>query len=350
MIGYIFLIAVIVLIGFLLFSYKYSELYNNIALDKCYPPVSIDFLKKYSGDSKMFDVESIVNPLPGKNKAISCSLFCKDVNIQKESDQHSPDMSPNGKWYNRYMKPFIENMLDKFPQTEFYKNGWKMRLYLANDLASKYLNLFSKYNKFLEIYVMKSSSIGAVPGTLWRYLSYGDQSLDMVLVMDIDSPPINDLYKYVKKFNNYPKHLMFKLDYGSPVVIAKDTDAVNNAVILGQRHLVRPKLLGLKNIKDIMSEFIRYRINAPKPNLYGDNDKENVCNKSYGQHIYGWGNNWLMYCFDERFLKHVIFYYIVQKGGMVSLYDKKILDEYPEEYDYAMKINRNNVYIDNKSV
>jgi hypothetical protein len=346
MIYYIFLILAIILIGLLYFSFSSNESYNNnIQLDKCYPPVSIEFLKKYQGHTKLFDIESVVNPLPDKNNAISCSLFCKDVNILNESEQHTPDMSQNGKWYIKYMKPFLENILDKFTETEFYQNGWKITLYLANDLSEKYLNLFSKYNKFLEIYVMKNSSFGAQPGTLWRFLSYGDQSLDMVFVMDIDSPPINHMYKYVKIFNKYPNHIMFKPDYGFPVVIAKDTDAINNTLILAGQNFVRPKLLGLKNIKEIMSSFITYRIQAPKPNFYGDNDKENICNKSHGKHNYGWGNNWLMYGFDERFLKHVIFYYVVEKGGMLSLYDKKTLYQYPEEYNYVMKTNPNNIYI-----
>jgi hypothetical protein len=346
MIEYIFFVLTIVLIG-VLFSYKYNECYSDIELDRCYPPVTIEFLKRYNDNkdiNKLFDVEYVVNSLPMIDKAISCSLFCKDVNIHRESEENSPDMSENGKWYKKYMKPFIENMLDKFPQTEFYKNGWKMRLYLANDLGGKYIDMFSKY-KYLEIYVMRSSSIGAVPGTFWRYLSYGDQTLDMVLVMDIDSPRIDGIYKSFKEFKKYPNHLMFKLDYGRPNVIGKDTDAVNNAVILGQRHFVRPRLLGLNDIKEIMGAFITYRSRMSNQ-FYGEKDRENVCNKPYEKHIYGWGNHYLMYCFDERFLKHVIFYYIVEKGGMVSLYDKKILYQYPEEYNYAMKANRNNVYID----
>jgi hypothetical protein len=349
---YIFLIfAVIILIGLLYFSSRSNQSYNNkeLELDKCYPPVTVEFLKKYQGNSKideLFDIESVVNPLPSINNAICCSLFCKDVNIHNESQQNTPDMSEGGKWYIKYIKPFIENILDRFPETEFYKNGWKMRVYLANDLSEKYLNLFSNYNKFLEIYVMKSSSFGAQPGMLWRFLSYGDESLDMVLSMDIDSPPIDHFYKYVKIFNKYPNHIMFKPDYNCPVVIAEDTDAINKTLILGGQHFVRPKLLGLKNINEIMSSFITYRINAPNPNLYGDHDKENICNKSYGQHIYAWGNHYLMYGFDETFLKHVIFYYIVEKGGMVSLYDKKVLEQYPEEYNYVMKTNPNNIYID----
>ena len=44
-----------------------------------------------------------------------------------------------------------------------------------------------------------------------------------------------------------------------------------------------------------------------------------------------------MYGFDERFLKHFIFYYIVEKGGMISLYNEDSLSEFPKEYDYAMK-------------
>ena len=30
-------------------------------------------------------------------------------------------MSETGKWYIKYMKPFIDNMLDKFLETEFIK-------------------------------------------------------------------------------------------------------------------------------------------------------------------------------------------------------------------------------------
>ena len=312
------LVILIFVIIFLLFLYVIINKKSvSIDIEKCYPPIGVNFLKKYEGNKeidKWFDVESVVNPLPYIKDAISCSLFCKNVNNRYENEGECPDMSEDGKWYKKYMEKFID-ILDNFESTGFYKNNWKIRLYLAKDISNKYLDMFVKY-KYLEIYIMKSSSIGAQPGMLWRFLPYGDTSLDMVGVIDIDITvkEFNDFYKSVKLFDKYPYYMMLKTVYGYPSEISENEDEadsksesgtkpINHTLILGGMYLLRPKLLGLNNIKNIMSAFMNYRMKSSN-NLYGDNDSENICNKPIRRHIYGWGNHWFMYGFDERFLKH----------------------------------------------
>jgi hypothetical protein len=344
---YKILIILLLLIIFYLFIHKtenFSD--NNIELDKCYPPVSIDFLKKYENNnddiSEMFKIDRIINFLPDKTKVISCSLFCKNVNIHYENELPQPDSSIESKWYKKYMISFLNN-IDSFSTSELVNNGWKIRIYLANDLENTYINLLSR--PYVEIYVMKSSSIGAQPGTLWRYLVYSDNAIDMAGIIDIDEP-LDNIYKLINIFNQYPNHLLIK-QYETPVIISPNSDHINNAIIRGGGHIIRPKLFNL-NIANIMAAFIRYRMNVSKsstPNFYSDIDEENICNKLFDKHIYGWGNHWFMYGFDERFLKHVIFYYIVEKGGMITLYNNNQIENYPAEYNYSKKINPNNIFI-----
>ena len=243
----------------------------------------------------------------------------------------------------KYMISFLNNM-DGFGTSELVNNGWKIRIYLANDLANdEYIKLLSR--PFVELYIMKSSSIGAQPGMLWRHLIYGDNTIDMAGIIDIDEP-LDNIYKLINIFHQYPSHLLIK-QYETPVIISSNSDHINNPIIRGGGHIIRPKLFNL-NMEHIMVAFIRYRMDVSKsstPNLYGDEDKENICNKSIDKHTYGWGNHWFMYGFDERFLKHVIFYYIVEKGGMITLYNNNQIKNYPTEYNYTMKINSNNIFI-----
>ena len=344
---YKILIILLLIIIYYLFINKTEKFsVNEIELDKCYPPVTIDFLKKYENNedeiSDYFKINKIINPLPDKTKVISCSLFCKNVNIYYENELPEPDSSIESKWYKKYMGVFL-NTLDEFEKSELLNNGWKIRIYLANDLENTYINLL--YRPYVEIYIMKSSSIGAQPGTLWRYLVYSDNSIDMAAIIDIDET-LDNIYKLINIFDEYPNHLLIK-QYETSVQINKDLDNINNAIIRGGGHIIRPKLFNL-NIADIMASFIRYRMDVSKsstPNLYGELDKENICNKSISKHIYGWGNHWFMYGFDERFLKHVIFYYIVEKGGIVTLYQTEQIEKYPAEYNYTLKINSNNIFI-----
>lgn len=323
----------------------------NIQIDICYPEVSIDFLKKYETSDEYndeiddyFTVDKIINKLPNITNAISVSLFCKNINNHYENELESPDNDIDSVWYKKYMQSLINN-INSFGESELVKNNWKFRIYLANDLATKkYIYLLSR--PFVEIYIMKSSSIGAQPGMLWRFLSYSDKTLEVVLVIDIDDTIENIFYK-IPIFNEYPNHIMLK-SYNIPVKVSEDTDIINNAVIIGSMQIIRPKLFNL-DISSLMAAFIRYRMDISRtnnPNFYGEKDTTTICNKPLGKHIYGWGNHWFMYGFDERFLKHVIFYYIVRKGGMVSTYDKELFKKYPEEYNYVMSVNSKNVFIE----
>jgi hypothetical protein len=343
----ILIIILLILIIYYLFIKKTEKFsVNEIEINKCYPPITIDFLKKYENNddiSEMFKIDRIINPLPDKTKVISCSLFCKNVNVHYDNELPQPDSGIESNWYKKYMISLLNN-IDAFGTSELVNNGWKIRIYLANDLANdEYINLLSR--PYVEIYIMKSSSIGAQPGTLWRYLVYSDNAIDMAGIIDIDEP-FDNIYKLINIFNRYPNHLLIK-QYETPVIISPNSDHINNAIIRGGGHIIRPKLFNL-NIEHIMTAFIRYRMDVSKsstPNLYGDEDKENICNKPIDKHIYGWGNHWFMYGFDERFLKHVIFYYIIEKGGMITLHNNNQIENHPAEYNYTMKINSNNIFI-----
>ena len=78
---------------------------------------------------------------------------------------------------------------------------------------------------------------------------------------------------------------------------------------------IYPKLLKI-NIKTLIINFILYNIFRSKseyPNKIFDYEEDTYFNKKIYDKEYSWGGFWTIYGFDEKFFKHTLFPYIVEK-------------------------------------
>ena len=230
-----------------------------------------------------------------KDKCISISLFKKNVD-NTYNNQYNVD---NNKWMNKYYKSLIENL------NTYNTNNICVNLYLANDLKN-YIPELSKYN-FLNIFLMKSSSIGAQPGMLWRFMDITNKSYKKIFIADIDENWhwVNNLDK-----KNYP-HKLITLKPGDVLICNNPyIPAYNFATIIGSHILVNPIKFDY-NIIDIMKGFIsicKQREKSINPYCFDDDGIITLWNQPTCENSFGWGRRITVYGFDEFFLKHVIYY------------------------------------------
>jgi len=319
-----------------------SELYSIIDLDYLSDFINnkIDNIKpKKKYIVSMFEIETIINPCSQKN-CISISLFCQNVDNKDNTKDNLQDYkNKKSKWYLKYYTKLI-NFISDFNKSKYYAN-FKIRLYLENQLDCFITELASS-SSHIEIYYMKENSIGASPGALWRFLTFDDKNLDVVFCSDIDEVFNDHIPKKLDIFMNNNKTLgRYFGYYNNDIRIDKNNinSPLNYTVCVGSCICIRPKLLDI-NIKDIMCNYILYRINrysASKPYEEFDDKNTEKYNKPIGDHIYGWGGYWTMYGFDEKFWKHTIFPYLVKKGQVLSWIQKN--------HNLSLCTNSDNPYI-----
>jgi len=317
--------------------------YHAETLEEIRYPVSIDFLSQYidsGGDSisSYFSVAKVINGRPDILNAISTSLFCKDVDSRGDTDTITPSFAPGSRWYNKYMQSLVNNIKTVFKDPVF-AIGWKLRIYVAYDISQMDPIMKQLSHPRVEIFVMTSSSVGAQPGMMWRFLACGDRSLNLAFVLDIDEE-MRHKSRFITLFAKYPDKLLMKQS-GKIVRVSASSDSMNATIIIGSFSLWRPKLLDL-DLARLMGAFMRYRVSmssTSEPWAYFPSEPKTVWNSAVDKHVFGWGNHWFMYGFDERFLDHVLFYHVAAKGGIVSPTSTQYA--FPEVYDYLLKIPGN---------
>jgi hypothetical protein len=228
-----------------------------------------------------------------KSNCLSISLFHKNVNNTYENEFPKNEVE----WKHKYYDSLIRN-LNTYKYTNMCVN-----LYLANDLK-EHLPTFLKY-PFVNVFVMKSSSIGAQPGMLWRLMELTNSKYTKVFVADIDEPWdwVNGFYPYSHKVCTVNQKDV--LICNSPY-----TPAYNFATIIGSHIMVTPSKFNY-NIVDVIKGFIslcKKRETSNRPWGFDDTDPITLWNHPVRNHIYGWGRIITMYGFDELFLKHVIYF------------------------------------------
>ena len=295
----------------------------------------------------LFDINHIYQPCKQVN-AISLCLFCqrpdnkiKDPPINEYSLSYRDKTSH---WYVKYYKSLIQFIKD-FNKSKYYKT-FKIRLYLENKLK-RFIPQLLKLSNHLEIYYMKTNSIGAQPGTLWRFLAFDDKRLNIVFSSDVDelfNNHITNMLDYfildkmtIGRVIGYPIHgfRIDKCDINSPL---------NYTPCQAGTLVVRPKKINI-SIKNTIINYILYRVDRIKSNKpweeYDDKNTE-LYNKPIGDHLYGWGGNWTMYGFDEKIWKHTLFPYFVKRGEVFTRachnFDQLILDLPP---DHCIMIDYN---------
>ena len=290
-------------------KFEWSNCQNNVEIDKYdhenikrrYTEISIQECLKHSDRNYMdwFVIESkIMKSI--KNNCISISLFRKNVDTTFEN-QYPVD---ENKWNTKYYKKLIRN-LDNF--TNF--RDFCVNLYLANDLKHL-IGKFSKY-RFLNIFLMKSSSIGAQPGTLWRFLDMTNKSYDSVYICDIDESW--DWVNYWFHNINLDRYILCTITPEDNIISKNPYSPCRNfATIIGSHIKINPSAFHF-NLIDVMVGFIvlcKKREKSRNPYCFKDNDQVTCWNHPIGDKLHGWGRCITAYGFDELFLKHVIYYYV----------------------------------------
>jgi hypothetical protein len=231
------------------------------------------------------------------DQCISISLFKKNAN-NTYPDQYKVD---EGNWFTKYYEYLIFNL------NNYSNDGICVNLYLASDLT-EYIPSLQKY-KFLNIFLMKSASIGATPGTLWRFMDISNRSYKAVYVLDIDddwrSCPV---LQYPVRKNEHKICTMTPRDG----LICRDPyiPAYNFATILAGEIKANPSKFNY-DIVEVMKGFIGLcskRALSSNPYGFQDDDPITFWNQPVGDHKLGWGKIIPKYGFDELFLKHVIYY------------------------------------------
>jgi hypothetical protein len=263
-------------------------------------------------DAKYFKIARVVNPLPEFKKAIGMSLYCKNKKNRYVDEHIDPSTEPGGHWYTTSFQPvldIVEHVTSRQDMKEF-----KVRVYLAADLAENKSLLQQLDNSRIEIYIMAHASVGAQPGEMWKLLAWEDTALECACILDGlgegDGPSekvlaclyLQDLY------NAYPNHALFKL-YGED---------------LARFALVRPNQVGNKYpISSLMHAYFAHESTLTRT---PDMPKK----------------HWHAEGFDAQFLSHVILPALLKDGSVVSFGVKEVVDAYPDEEDLMMKKHPNN--------
>jgi hypothetical protein len=264
-----------------------SRRYKRISIQRCLENLNNDY-------DNWFEVEKeYINCI--KDKCISISLFFKNVDnsYDNEYDIHFD------RWNTKYYGSLINNL------NNYNLDNMCVNLYLANNL-SNYIPELSKYT-FLNIFLMKSESIGGQPGMLWRFIDITNKSYQSVFIADID-----ENWNWIKKLDE--KNYNYKLCTLKPIdtLICNNpyTPAYNFATIIGSHIMVKPHKFNY-NILHVIKGFInicKNRENSNRPCCFDDSDPITLWNQPIGNHKFGWGRIITKYGFDEFFLKHVIYY------------------------------------------
>jgi len=136
----------------------------------------------------LYDIERVINPQPEAREIVSVSLFWKNVHSSgrvypeptREILQNAVELGYADRFdpWDHYVKPLLELT----PEILANHPDLSVRVHLAKDLEFLIDDLVKAGN---EVYLMKSSSINHAPGSLWRFLPFGDEG-KLITVTDTD--------------------------------------------------------------------------------------------------------------------------------------------------------------------
>lgn len=288
-----------------------------------YPELTPEFLSQYTPleiDEEYYTVETILQQRPEKNAFVT-SLFCANPDSLYPNYYPPPNSDPGGVWWNRYVGRLCTTM--KFMDTNPKFQDWKFRIYLDPSLQAL-IPVLTECTPRLELYIMKRSSVGHNPGATWRLMALEDKTIETGYVFDSDEILDNLLYLgFLDAFVGNPKmgvgrlleESVGKCEWRDSPVYIYTTMCCG---LLG----FRPALLDLP-IRDCILRYIAYRkamAVTDRPWEYpGMTEPSPYTGPTPGtSHIWGWGNHWYIYGWDERVLKHIVFPRAVRKGILQS--------------------------------
>lgn len=310
--------------------YKIDEFLPRISAQRLISKYS-NYQGKYFSD--YFEIDHIVNPLPTIKKCFSVSLFAQD-STNRFPNEHGPIdyKSENGRWYKKYMTPFLDGLKTITP-------GWKVRVFTEPQLYQWFIMLLDTKHiskDRIEFYVMKNNSVGAQPGAMWRFLSIDDKSLDICYIVDIDDTSRNSVQL---KPENHPllepleqyKHVALATYGKSANIVNGHMFDYNNSDINYPDSLIlstlwacflvcRPSNIHF-DIKQTMLCFFHLMSLAEEQNLFvcrkKQKDPKNPYFKPTNTGPCGFGTHIHVYGFDEFYLRSVVFHELVRKGSLL---------------------------------
>lgn len=239
-----------------------------------------------------------------KNKVFSLSLFNQKVDLNQPEDQEKEY------WQNKYLNKLLK-LIPLINQT-----GYGINLFCEE----RYKDLIDDSN--VNVYTFKHS-VGAV-GMFWRFLSI--DMVDETIIADIDLDNIN-IHKEMMKHN-------FNCRY---VASGKNTfyvDKENTAKKYSSFLCSQLKFLKKDfdfNVKEIMIKYLNHQ------EYHQDIERKNIYNYPVGHFKNGFGNNTLNYGCDERFMAKVIYFYLVKKGKVFTIYEDRNNYENKEDIDFTLR-------------
>ena len=218
-------------------------------------------------------------------------------------------------WHVKYWEGLLKVVgeMESFP-------AWKLRVYIERVLWDKVLAELGDHPQ-VELYRMAVNSVGASPGTLWRFMALSDHSLDVVLVTDIDES-LATKENYIRSFEMDSRSAIGRIggfsSDGKYIVAPRESSVKNYATMTASLIMSRPARFDF-DLVATMRGFMAYRkfySTSDRPWAYTNDEAPSDYNQPIGGMIYGWGSHWYVYGFDERFLKHVIYYHFAEKGAL----------------------------------
>ncbi len=286
-----------------------------------FKPISIKYLnelfdsanpEKQEELNHHFHIKKIYGARPDNNKYItSYSLFWKSTHtslpqplVNEESIHEIRTFSrATSSFYNYYVAPMIQTIKKR---AQLHPK-WVPRIYLAADLEFMVPHLQEQTKA--EIYLMASSSIAHNPGALWRFLAFDDPQAYFVCINDSDEyiNPHNEskVFSWLKDSSSKGWLRLMTLNYRENL-----EEALYSPLVASSLWFKNVQNLNF-NMEKAMKGFILHR------QLFPDEERH-PRDVSYDTHPYGFGNEFPTYGFDERFLKHVVYYEMAKRGELTA--------------------------------
>lgn len=318
---------------------KPPEPRNARSYEEMFPPVPVELLRRHHRENSSA-VEALREEYLGlaepqapalpQRRAVCVSLFCADrMNTEPGATKLEPEA--RARWSKKYGVHFRQN-LKRFGS--LFDERWKLVVYACPTSLEQLkpdLDLIAELRRlpFVELRTMKHATVGHGPGALWRFLALADASLEQALVFDIDEPwdgPANAWHRDAAAFARpltrgvlLPRPgfwLKPESPWGGP------GGRSYYPPILGSKILAFPEALGLPDVATLIAAYVHLRMRQSRSsNPVSQLDvREPVTryNRPTRQFPMGFGSHWYQYCFDERFLKHVVFPYAVRRGLLTT--------------------------------
>jgi hypothetical protein len=273
-------------------------------------------------------------------KLLTYSLFWKPQDVVNIHTIHEKRMMKGKEtsFYELYVSPLKKN-ISHFKKAE---PKTRIRIYLSSDLEFLAHELASSN---VEIFVMESNSVGHSPGAMWRFLAFSDPDTNWVCCQDSDQTEREKNISIINKWlNDKSTHGFYRIhttkyykDFNRPY-----SPIIANCFGAKKGHGI--------DFEKAMKGFLLHR------ELYLDEPRHPLDHAVSG-HPYGFGNHFPIYGLDERFLKHVVYFYLADRGLLSTLVSSKakldILKELSKgdksylmakDYDYVLKRNKDTFY------